>query len=476
MHPGLTHNRDLLGRPWSRSWPRGRQLRWAHARRTAHGDRWRGRPGSANRRTRAVPRRRRGPHQGQRLRREQHRPEHPTRLVRPVGLGRRAGPPRIQGADVCGHVASVGSAVDPGLVGHRVLVDPWIRHDNGPRWRDHTAYLGSDIDGGFAEFCVVPSVNVFTVRSELSDVELATFACSWSAAENMLARAGLTAGERIAVPGASGGVGSALVQLAKLRGAVVTAITSGAKGPVVRAMGADEVIIRENGDVPAIAARRSGPFDVVADVVGGAGTPGWLGALRRGGRYVCAGAIAGPVVDLDLRVLYLNDLEFIGATVCPPEVFPKLVELIERDRLRPLVAATYPGANRRGAGGLRVQAAGGQRRRHPPVRRPMFAPWRASGASRDEALGHGRSGARVPRCRPSLRGQCTCVVSGVVGVAKPDREIFEVVSRRQGRPIEGAFYVDGSVRNVAAARDAAWTQFTDAAALLGKLCRPGLLD
>ena len=250
--------------------------------------------------------------------------------------------PRIQGADICGHVASVGSEVYPGLVGRRVMVDPWIRRSTGTDWRDHTAYLGSEIDGGFAELCVVPADNVFTVDSTLTDDELATFACSWSAAENMLARVDLTAGQRIAITGASGGVGSALVQLATLRGAVVTAIAAAAKAPAVAAMGADLVVARETSDVPQVAAQDGGPFDVVADVVGGPDVAGWLHSLRRGGIYVCAGAVAGPVVDLDLRVMYLNDLELIGATACPPHVFANLVELIESESVRPLVGAAYP--------------------------------------------------------------------------------------------------------------------------------------
>ena len=250
--------------------------------------------------------------------------------------------PRIQGADICGRVASVGSEVYPGLVGRRVLVDPWIRRSTGTDWRDHTGYLGSEIDGGFAELCVVPADNVFTVESTRTDVELASFPCSWSTAENMLARADLTAGQRIAITGASGGVGSALVQLAKLRGAIVTAITAAAKAPAVVAMGADLVIARETSDAPQVAGQDGGPFDVVADVVGGGDVAGWLGSLRRGGRYVCSGAIAGPTVDLDLRVMYLNDLQLIGATACPPRVFADLVELIESDSVRPLVGATYP--------------------------------------------------------------------------------------------------------------------------------------
>jgi NADPH:quinone reductase-like Zn-dependent oxidoreductase len=250
--------------------------------------------------------------------------------------------PLIQGADVCGRVVALGAGADPGLLGRRVLVDPWIRRSSGSDWRDHTAYLGSELDGGFAEYCIVPSGNAHPIDSALTDAELATFPCSWSAAENMLARADLSPGERIAIPGASGGVGSALVQLAKVRGAHVTAITGPGKSEAVGALGADAVLTRETPDVPGAAAGLSGPFDVVADIVGGRDVPGWWGALRRGGRYVCAGAIAGHIVDLDLRTLYLNDLTLIGATACPPEVFRTLIALIESSAVRPVLAATYP--------------------------------------------------------------------------------------------------------------------------------------
>ena len=89
--------------------------------------------------------------------------------------------------------------------------------------------------------------------------------------------------------------------------------------------------------------------DVVADVVGG---PLWLqliDVLARGGRYTCAGAIAGPVVEFDLRTFYLRDLTFTGATVVPPGLFADLVGTIERGEIRPLLAATYPLENLRQA-------------------------------------------------------------------------------------------------------------------------------
>ena len=251
--------------------------------------------------------------------------------------------PRIQGADVAGTVVAVGADVDAALVGRRALVDPWIRDLNDPGNRDLAGYFGSEFDGGFAEYTKVQAPNVHPIDSDLSDEELATFACSWSTAEHMLHRVGLREGQSIAVPGASGGVGSALVQLAKRRGARVVAIAGGSKLDQVGALGADALIARETDAlVDAVVAANGGAFDVVADVVGGADFLPWLEALRRGGRYVTSGAIAGPMVELDLRTLYLNDLELYGATIFEPQIFADLVGYIERGEVRPVLGGTYP--------------------------------------------------------------------------------------------------------------------------------------
>ena len=251
--------------------------------------------------------------------------------------------PRIQGADVVGRVVA-GGAATPELIGRRVLVEPWLRDPADPTDRAKVGYLGSERDGGFAEYAAVPASNVYPVESGLSDAELATFACSSSTAEHMLVRIGLSAGQRIAVPGASGGVGSALVQLAKRRGAFVVAVAGVAKAELVRDLGADAVVTRTDpaSDVAAAVEANGGPFDAVADVVGGDRFGAWLDALRRGGRYVTSGAIAGPVVALDLRTLYLNDLEMFGATVYEPGLFADLVAHIERGDLRPILGGTYP--------------------------------------------------------------------------------------------------------------------------------------
>ena len=250
--------------------------------------------------------------------------------------------PRIQGADVVGAVTDVGRGVPDDLIGHRVLVDPWLRAGHHSKDTQAAGYLGSERDGGFAEYCSVPRENVHPVASGLSDVELATFACSWSTAEHMLQRVALRSGETIAVPGASGGVGSALIQLAKLRDARVVAVTSAAKLDDVAALGADRVVTRHGDRVPQDAMEANGGlFHAVADVVGGPDFGGWLEALRRGGRYVTSGAIAGPMVELDLRTLYLKDLTLHGATVYEPKVFSDLVGHIEGGRVRAVVGGVY---------------------------------------------------------------------------------------------------------------------------------------
>ena len=250
--------------------------------------------------------------------------------------------PRIQGADPSGTVAAVGPGVDEHLIGLRVLVDPWIRDETEPGRRELAGYLGSECDGGFAQFCTVPARNVHPHSAPFSAVELASFPCSWSTAEHMLQRVGLRSGQSIAVTGASGGVGTALVALARLRGAQVVAVASKAKLDALRELGADAAVDRNDDDLAAaVVDANGGPLDVVADVVGGVAMPEWLDALRRGGRYVTAGAIAGPMVQLDLRTLYLNDLELYGATVFEPQVFADLVGYIDRGEISPSVGATY---------------------------------------------------------------------------------------------------------------------------------------
>lgn len=246
--------------------------------------------------------------------------------------------PLIQGIDACGRIAAVGAGVDPARLGERVLIEPCLREAEG-RALPAPWYLGSECDGGFAQYTRVAARHAHRIDSKLSDAELASFPCSYSTAENMLTRAGVGPQDRVLVTGASGGVGSAAVQLARARGATVLAVTSASKAALLHDLGAAQVVDRD-ADPAAILGRDS--VDVVIDLVGGPSWPALLDVLRPGGRYAVSGAIAGPMVTLDLRTLYLKDLSLLGCTMLGDGVFPNLVGRIERGEIAPLVAASYP--------------------------------------------------------------------------------------------------------------------------------------
>ena len=248
--------------------------------------------------------------------------------------------PRIQGADVCGIIVAVGASVDKGRIGERVITDNWLRDPKDPLNKAKTGYFGSECDGGFAEFTTIAATNALAVDSKFSDAELATFSCSYSTAEGMLTRAGVGAEDTVLVPGASGGVGGALVQLAKLRGARVIALASEAKHADVKALGADITLPRAPKNLKALLGKER--VSVVADIVGGAMWAELIDTLARGGRYTCSGAIAGPMVEFDLRTFYLRDLTFTGSTVIDPNVMTALIGYIESEAIKPVLAASYP--------------------------------------------------------------------------------------------------------------------------------------
>ena len=245
--------------------------------------------------------------------------------------------PFIQGTDCCGRVVEVGSGVDGDVIGARVLVRACMR-PNGYDTMENI-WMASDFDGAFAQYVKVPAAEVFPVECDWTDEELATIPCAYGTAENMLHRAAVGSGERVLVAGASGGVGSATVQLARRRGAHVTAICSKAKMDQVRSIGAERVIERSDDFVAVLGAES---VDVVVDNVAGPNFPQMLKVLKRGGRYASSGAIAGPMVTLDMRDMYLKDITLLGCTAWDEPVFPNLVSCIENGEIRPLLAKTFP--------------------------------------------------------------------------------------------------------------------------------------
>jgi NADPH:quinone reductase-like Zn-dependent oxidoreductase len=245
--------------------------------------------------------------------------------------------PFVQGTDCCGIVMQTTNSVHTPLLGKRVLIRPCMRPDGFKSM--HNIWMGSDFDGAFAQYVKAPAGEVFPIESAWTDVELGSIPCSYGSAENMVQRSGVSSGEHVLIAGASGGVGSAAVQLAKVRGATVTAIVGKSKMEEVRRIGADFVFDR---DSDLISELEEEYIDVVIDNVGGPHFAAELKALRRGGRYVSSGAIGGPLVNLDLRTMYLKDLTLFGCTAWDEPVFPQLIAYIESNRIKPLVAKTFP--------------------------------------------------------------------------------------------------------------------------------------
>ncbi len=264
---------------------------------------------------------------------------------RPEALAGWRGPvrfPRIQGGDVAGSIAGIGAGVDPTLVGRRVLVDPAL-YDGPGAEANPVGILGSELDGGFAQYVVVSAARVHDVSSSpLSDEELACLPVSYGTAMGMLERAGIGRDELVVVTGASGGVGLALVQLAAARGTRVVAVTSRAKSELIRQAGATAVIARDDDSLSSAIARAAPDgLDAVADVVGGDTVAAALPQVRDGGRWVIAGAVGGPVINFDLRRLYLHNLRLIGSSMHTPAHFARLVDAAVRGLIAPRIAARY---------------------------------------------------------------------------------------------------------------------------------------
>lgn len=245
--------------------------------------------------------------------------------------------PFIQGTDCCGRVVAVASEKDKALLGQRSLVRACSRTEG---WESkENIWMASDYDGAFAQFVKVPASEVFPIHCDWTDAELGTIPCAYGTAETMLHRASVSSNDHVLVMGASGGVGSAVVQLAKRRGAKVTAVCGRNKFQQLADIGADSLIARDENLIEALGVNS---IDVAIDNVAGDAFGQVIEVLKRGGRYASSGAIAGPVVSLDMRQLYLKDLTLFGSTAWDEPIFPNLVKYIEQGEIKPLLAQTFP--------------------------------------------------------------------------------------------------------------------------------------
>lgn len=245
--------------------------------------------------------------------------------------------PFIQGTDCCGLIQNVAQGVDPKLINSRVIIRPCIRKYDFNSLDN--IWMGSDFNGAFAQYLKIKASEVFPINCNWTDSELATIPCSYGTSENMLHRAHLVAGETVLITGASGGVGSATVQLAKRRGARVIAIASKSKHARMSKLGVDMLLDRTD-DLLGQLGEES--VDIIVDNVAGKSFPNMLKLLVRGGRLVSSGAISGPIVNLDMRDMYLKDITLIGTTAWDEAVFPNIVKYIEQGEIQPVLANVFP--------------------------------------------------------------------------------------------------------------------------------------
>jgi alcohol dehydrogenase len=250
--------------------------------------------------------------------------------------------PIIQGADISGVIVSCGTNIDSSRNGQRVMVDFGIYAGPGNDIPSHD-YIGSGKPGGFAEYVAVPAENAHSVESSLSDVELATFCCAYITGEHMLRRAGVSEGERVLVTGASGGVGSGVIQLCRARGAIPYAVVGAGKEQAVKAIGAEGTVTRGKGNlIEAVSeVTMSAPIDVVVDTVSGPLLPDLIEILRPRGRYATCGAMGGPMVEIDMRRIYLKNLELHGATQGTRRDFAAVRDYALSGKIKPLVAGVF---------------------------------------------------------------------------------------------------------------------------------------
>lgn len=261
--------------------------------------------------------------------------------------------PHILGREMAGEIEAVGSEVSGWRPGDRVLVRsvlPCGRCNDCLSARDNLCMdeqvLGVHRPGGYAERVAAPASSLLPIPAALDFVQAAALPSAFGTAWHMAATVGRAReGEWVLIPSASGGVASACVQVAKLRGCHVIATTSSAeKAHQVRALGADHVLEYPRADVPTQVRRITGGHgaDVALDLVGGAGMAGVLASLATRGRLVVGGGHAGEVVPLDLIALLRKEAQVLGSRRASRAELETVVGLAGAGRLTPVIHTVLP--------------------------------------------------------------------------------------------------------------------------------------
>ncbi len=261
--------------------------------------------------------------------------------------------PHIGGSDIAGLIAGLGDGVTGFQVGQRVVVNPTLSCGDCERCRrgedslcDQFGVIGEHSRGGMAEYVVVPARNVMPVPDQYPFAEAAAaplvFLTAWRA---LITRGQVRPGEDVLILGASGGVASAAIQIARLAGARVFAVTSSTeKTEKARALGADWAVDRTQEDWSKAvfeATNRRG-VDLVLENVGAATWFDSLRSAKKGGRIVTYGATSGPRPQTDIRYIFWKQLSILGTTMSTRSEFHDVMSLVWQGRLKPVVDSVFP--------------------------------------------------------------------------------------------------------------------------------------
>lgn len=263
--------------------------------------------------------------------------------------------PHIMGSDGAGIIVGVGDGVGRFKQGDRVAINPTICNDPADHFArlgydnmcDDYALFGEHVDGFYADYAVVPQRNLLAlpgpVPFETAAAASLVFVTAW---HSLITRGNLRPGESVLIVGAGGGVNTAAIQIAHLVGAgpILVVGSSATKLALAHELGADAVINRHEVDwsreVYQLTNKRG--VDVVVDNVGAATFQKSLRALRRGGQLLTVGNSSGPRFEIDNRYLFGKHLTIIGSTMGTTLDYERVMGLVFKGRLRPVIDTVYP--------------------------------------------------------------------------------------------------------------------------------------
>ena len=253
--------------------------------------------------------------------------------------------PMVPGCDAAGTVDATGEGVDGWAEGARVLVDPIQRRPDG-----RIRMIGDTMWGAYAEYVLVDATQLIALPDEVSTVDASCLPVAYGTAHRMLfTRGGVTAGETVFVLGASGGVGSCCVLLAKMAGATVVAAAGTAeKCAALAELGADMTVDYSSTDIAAFTKTETGSlfsgggWDVVINFTGGDTWPQTLRMVKQGGRLLTCGATAGFDPQTDIRFIWTAEMDIRGSNGWTRDDLHALLEMVADGRLKPVIDRELP--------------------------------------------------------------------------------------------------------------------------------------